>query len=179
LRPDTSPRRGSRRRRARLRAGRAFSRQIGLRQVRRGSAQHLVLLLQQPIPPTQLPQLRGLSSRRSGLGTVVDIGLAHPLRQRHRMHSEIGGDLLDRYAVITVARDSHYTIAELFRVRTWAQRHPSRPPLRASPLRCHLIMQQTKSTCAASLSLPPRTEGRAARRSMLSVTPQQWHVKDG
>ena len=48
-----------------------------------------------------------------GLVPVVDIGLAHPLRQRHRVHPEIGGDLLDRHPVITVASDPHDVVAEL------------------------------------------------------------------
>lgn len=54
LAPGTSPPRGSRRRRAPLRAGRPFSRQIGLRQIGRGPAQHLVLLLEQFDPPPGL-----------------------------------------------------------------------------------------------------------------------------
>lgn len=39
------------------RAGKAFSRQIGLRQIRRGPAQHFVLLLEQLDPSAGFPQL--------------------------------------------------------------------------------------------------------------------------
>jgi hypothetical protein len=38
----------------------------------------------------------------SGLGAVIDVSLAHPLRLRHRMDPEIDGDLLDRHPVLTV-----------------------------------------------------------------------------
>src|SRR5699024_11247261 len=47
-RPDTTPPRESPRWPAVLRAGRAFSRQIRLRQIRRSATQDFVFLLQQP-----------------------------------------------------------------------------------------------------------------------------------
>ena len=62
--PGTSPRRGSHRRPAHT-AGRSFSGEVRLRQVGRGPAQHLVLLLQQPDPPLGLPRVTGLGLRRA------------------------------------------------------------------------------------------------------------------
>jgi hypothetical protein len=110
----------------------------------RDPAQHLVLLLQQTISATQLPQLRGLTGRAAGLGTVVDVGLAHPLRQGHRVHTEIGGDLLDGHTVVAVAGDPHDIVAELTGIRPCHSDILSACPPWASDLRCHLFVQQTR-----------------------------------
>src|SRR5882757_4326113 len=42
---------------------------------------------------TRLPPLAGFTGTCAGLGAVIDVTLAHPLGRRHRMDSEIGGDL--------------------------------------------------------------------------------------
>lgn len=76
-----------------------------LRQIGRSPPQDLVLLLQQLDPPTRFPKLRALLTGRSGLGPVVDARPAHPLPQRHRVDSEVGGHLLDRHARAAVLRD--------------------------------------------------------------------------
>jgi hypothetical protein len=47
--------------------------------------------------------LTGLAGPPAGLGALVDIGLAHPLVQRHRVNTEISGNLLDRHTIIAVA----------------------------------------------------------------------------
>lgn len=87
-----------------------------LRQVGRGPAQDLVLLLQQLDPPACFPQFRVLLARRSGLGPVVDIRPPHPLPQRHRVDTEVSGHLLDRHTRTAIPRDPHDVLAELFRI---------------------------------------------------------------
>lgn len=83
----------------------------------RGPAQDLILLLQQLDPAPRLTQLSRLTSALAGLGALINIGLAHPLVQGHRVHTEISGDLLDRHTVIAVASDPHDIVAELAGVR--------------------------------------------------------------
>src|SRR6185436_8879095 len=121
------------------------SRQIGLRQVGRGPAQDLVLLLEQLDPTPRFPQLTGIAGASSGRGALIDVGLAHPLVQRHRVHSEIGGDLLDRHTVFAVAGDPYDIVAELTGVRPGHKDILPARPSRASQLRCHLSVQQTQS----------------------------------
>jgi hypothetical protein len=91
----------------------AFSRQIGPRQVRGRPAQHLVLLLQQPIPAPQLPKLRQVRDGLIGPGAIVNTGLTHPLPQRHRMDPEIGGDLLEHHTVLANTGDPDNIVTEL------------------------------------------------------------------
>jgi hypothetical protein len=50
--------------------------------VRGGAAQQLVLLLEEPDPAIRFAQLCRLRPARTATVTVVDRGLAHPLRQR-------------------------------------------------------------------------------------------------
>jgi hypothetical protein len=97
--------------------GRAFSRQIGPRQVGGCPAQDFILLLQQSVSASQLVQLRRITGALAGLGAFVDIGLAHPLGQRHRVDTEIGRDLLDRHTVVAVARNPDDVVTELTGVR--------------------------------------------------------------
>lgn len=77
-------------------------------------------LLKQLDPPG-LTQFGRLTGRLSRLSPLVDIGLAHPLRQRHRMHPEISGDLLDRHTIITVTGYPDNIVTELPRVRPCAE----------------------------------------------------------
>jgi hypothetical protein len=99
-----------------------------LRQVRRCPVQDLVLLLQQPDPLACLTQLGRLAPTHAGLDTGVDIGLTQPLEQRHRVHTEVLGDLLDpshqHHGCGQPARRRHGTHED----RAWAQRHPSGRP---------------------------------------------------
>lgn len=115
--PSATPQRGSRRRRARQRAGTSFSRQVRLRQVHRRTPQHLILLLQQPDPPPNLPQFCGLGSRLAGPRSFVDANATHPLRQCHRMDPEASRHLLDRHSELTTPRDTHNIVTKLARER--------------------------------------------------------------
>jgi hypothetical protein len=77
--PDpTSPPRHPGPRRAPSREGRAFSREIRLRQIRRRTPQHLDLLLQPPVALLRLADPRGLRSRPAGLRALVCVGAAEP-----------------------------------------------------------------------------------------------------
>ena len=111
--PGTSPRRESRRRPARSRAGRAFSRQVRLRQIRRARRRTSFSC------SSSLIRLRASRSSADsvrltpGLAAVVDLGLAQPLEQRHRVDPEVVGDLLDRHAGLAVTGDPHDIVAEL------------------------------------------------------------------
>jgi hypothetical protein len=61
------------------------------------------------------------------------------------MHPEIGGDLLDRHPVFTVAGDPNNVVTELLGIRPChSDILPARPPW-ASDLRCHLSVQQTQN----------------------------------
>ncbi|MGJ6127251.1 transposase [Mycolicibacterium sp. Y3] len=121
--------------RRRIKNDRPFSRQICLRQIRGGPAQDLVFLLQQLDPPPRIPQLSRLTGALAGLGALIDISLAHPLVQGHRVHTEIRGDLLDRHAIIAVAGDPHDVVAELTGVRPRHTDILPAHPSRASQLR--------------------------------------------
>src|SRR3954471_3923999 len=104
-----------------------------LRQIGRGPPQNLVLLLQQLDPPTRFPKLGALLAGRSGLGPVVNVRATHPLPQRHRMDSEVGGHLLDRHTRPAVPGDPHDVLAELFRIRLGhSDILPTRPTGQAS-----------------------------------------------
>ena len=70
-------------------------------------------MLQQLDPPPRIPQLRRLAGALAWLGALIDIGSAHSLVPRHRVHTEISGDLFDRHTVIAVTSDPHDIIAEL------------------------------------------------------------------
>ncbi|MFB9579815.1 hypothetical protein [Streptomyces yanii] len=62
-------------------------------------------------------QFRALLRGCSGFHPLVDVRAAHPLGQRHRMNTEVGGHLLRRHNRTAVCRDSHDMLAELFRIR--------------------------------------------------------------
>src|SRR5699024_11238607 len=85
----------------RTRAGTTFSRQVGLGQVRRSAAQHLVLLLQQAYSPLGLAQLTRLGRRGAGFDPGLHGGFSNPLLQRHGVGREVGGALLERQTVFT------------------------------------------------------------------------------
>ncbi|BCP08047.1 hypothetical protein MINTM020_01450 [Mycobacterium paraintracellulare] len=61
------------------------------------------------------------------------------------MDTEIGGDLLDRHPVITVAGHTHDIVAELTGVGPGHTDILPARPSRASQLRCHLFVQQTQA----------------------------------
>lgn len=119
-------------------------RQIGLRQIRRGPAQHFVFLLEQLDPQPGLAQLTGLAGALARPGALVNVCLAHPLVQRHRVHTEIRGDLLDRHTVIAVASYPYDVVAELTRVTPGHKDVLPACPHWASQLRYHLSVQQTQ-----------------------------------
>jgi hypothetical protein len=87
-------------------------------------------LLQQSISATQLRNSTfaaqakvggGITGTLAGVNALVDIGLAHPLVQRHRVDTEIGGDLLDRPTVVAVSGNPHEVVTELEAVRLGAR----------------------------------------------------------
>jgi putative transposase len=126
---------------AHQRAGRAFSRQLSLRQIRRRAAQDLILLLQQPIAALELAQLPHHIRGHAGLDAVLDISLTQPLLQRHRVDTEVFRDLLDRHARLAASRDPHDVLTELSGIGLG---HSDILPActSASDLRCHRSLQQ-------------------------------------
>src|SRR5699024_11226786 len=104
---------------------RAFSRPVRLPEIGSRATQDLVLLLQQPIPATQIPQLGGLLPGRAGTGTVLDISLTHPVRQARLRDPEVLRDLGELLARFTVPRDTDDVVAELLGVRSGHDAHPS------------------------------------------------------
>ena len=86
-----------------------------LPEIRGGPAEHLVLLPQQTDPLLELPVLGRLGCGDAGTVAVFDRNAAQPLRRRHRMDPEVGGDLLEGHPRRTVPGHSH-DVAELLRI---------------------------------------------------------------
>lgn len=95
---------------------------------------------------------RSSASRSSGETEPVSAAFSaarergEPLRQRHRVNPEVFRDLLDRHPGFAVLRDTHHVVAELLRVGLGHDGILPGPPSRASQIRCHLSVQQTR-TC--------------------------------
>jgi hypothetical protein len=70
---------------------------------------------------------------------LADIGLAHPLGHRHRVDTEIGGDLLDRHTVVAVASDPNDVVTQLSGIGPGHNDILPAHPSWASQLRCHPI----------------------------------------
>src|SRR5690606_10261335 len=99
--------------RALSRAGRSFSRQMRLREIRRRTTEHLVLLLQQPHPLAQLAGLVGLRLRHARLRAGLDGRLADPILQAGLADPEIRRDLTQRNTGLAVRSDAHDVLTEL------------------------------------------------------------------
>src|SRR5690606_7231400 len=127
--PPPAPESGHRGRPTPLRAGRAFSRQVALRQVRRSPTQHLVLLLQQPVTALELTQLSRRIRGHTRLGAVLDISLTQPLLQRHLVNTEVRGDLRQSHTRLAVTRDPDDVLTELTGIRLGHNNILPRPPL--------------------------------------------------
>lgn len=95
--------------------------------------------LQRPDPALRVAQLGQLIVGRTGLHAVLDVGFAHPLRQRHRMHPEIGGKLLQRRPGRAITGDPDDVLTELTRIGLGHSdilpTCPSGKPSRMSPIR--------------------------------------------
>lgn len=79
----------------------------------RRASQDFVLLLEQSHTPFELAVLTGLIGADTGLHTVLDIGLAQPLRQRHLMDPEVGRDLHPGHAGTAATGDPDNILTEL------------------------------------------------------------------
>ena len=109
-----------------------------LRALRRSTSP---LLLEQSHPALELPVLPGLRGRGPGLDPGFHIGLTHPLRQCHRVDPKIGGDLLDRHAVLAGPSHANDIVTELLGVRFGHNNILPGSPT-ASHIRCHLPAHQ-------------------------------------
>src|SRR5699024_3957010 len=98
------------------RAGKGFSRQVRLREVGGRAAEDLVLLLEQPVTATQIPQLGGLLTGLARPGTVLDIGLTHPVRQAGLGDPEVLRDYRELLARFAVPGDADDVVTELLGV---------------------------------------------------------------
>jgi hypothetical protein len=91
--------------------------QVRLGQVRRGTAQHLVLLLQQPVTPTKVFHLLGLGFGHTGTVPVLDIGPVEPVPQARLGDPEVSSHLRDRSIATTGDRDD--VLPKLLGVGSW------------------------------------------------------------
>src|SRR5690606_12490676 len=105
---------------------RTFSRQVRLGEVGRGTAEDLVLLLQQPDPLARIAQLDRVLPGLAGPVAVLDVGLTHPVRQARLGDSEVTRDLGELLARFAVPRDTDDVVTELLGV---GSRHDARPSL--------------------------------------------------
>ncbi len=92
---------------------------------------------------------------------VVHRSATHPLRQRHRVNTEVGGDLLDRHSRLTIPSDNGQRRRGTPAGKAWARWHPSRPTHRASQIKCHLSCSRPMSATALLYS-PARGEAAEA-----------------
>src|SRR5699024_11322032 len=125
--------------------------------------EQLVFLLEQPVPLLQLTDFGRFGAGLAGLCARVDVRTTQPLRERHRVDPEVFRDLLDRRSGLTVAGNAHDVVTELARVGLSHNNILPGPPSRASQIRCHLSMPQTRekppgccvadsSTCTLNLT---------------------------
>lgn len=70
-----------------------------------------------PDPLTGLTQFSGLGRAHTRAAALIDIRASHPLVQRHRMHTEVLGDLLDRDTFATITSHPDHIVTELLGVR--------------------------------------------------------------
>src|SRR5690606_24497657 len=115
------PRRGCRPRPGHRPAGTSFWGDL-LREVRRRTAQDLVLLLQLAVAPLELTQFGGLLARPPRPHTVVDVGGLEPVTKTGLGDSEVFGDLGDRAAL---TGHSNHVTTELGGIRLGHGEHPS------------------------------------------------------
>src|SRR5699024_5268716 len=66
--------------------------------------------------------------------------------QGHLVDTEVLGDLRDRDPVFTRPGHAHDIVAELLRIGGGHGAHPSRPPAKASQIRCHPSVRQSPSS---------------------------------
>lgn len=118
-------------------------------------------------------KVRARKTTGSGTFPVFHRGAAYPLRQRHRVDTEVGGDLLDRHSRLTVPSDTDNVVAELLRVGLGHDGILPGQPHRASQIRCHLSVQQTPFSQGTRGSRYQRvkTAGSSARIQRLPVQP--------
>lgn len=76
-----------------------------LRQLRRGTAQHLVLLLPQPDLAAGFAQLGGLRGGHGRLASIFDVGCVQPVARARPGDPEVLRDFLDRS--LTATGDGH------------------------------------------------------------------------
>src|SRR5699024_1105166 len=164
-----TPRRRCRRRRARSRAGRTFSRQVRLGEVGSGAAEDLVLLLKQPDLFARRTQLGRFFPALAGAVAVVDVGLADPLMERHFVDAEVLRDLRDDDAVLTGPGHSHDVFAELLGGGSGHGAHHSRPPCGQARSVVTYPCGRTPSRAAARAS----TGSGTARPVRMSDRPQR------
>jgi hypothetical protein len=88
---------------------------VRLRQIRRRTPPHLEFLLEETVALTQLADLSISTSqqRRTGVnGCLLGARAGEPLRECHRVDTEVASNALDRHAGLAVLRDTHHVIAE-------------------------------------------------------------------
>jgi len=94
---------------------------VRLGEVRGSTAEDLVLLLEQPVPLFQLPELRALRRRHARPNAVMDVRAARPVRHRSLGDPEVLPDLRQG----DLAPTSDDVASELLRIRPSHDRHPS------------------------------------------------------
>lgn len=84
-----------------------------LREIRRSTAEYLVLLLEKPVALAQFPDLIALRTGHARLLAILDAGLTHPFVQSPDMDTEIFRDLRESDLRFALLRDTNHVVAEL------------------------------------------------------------------
>src|SRR5699024_10153684 len=91
--PGTTPGRGSRHRRALSRAGRAFSRQARLREIRSRTSEHFHFLFEEFVPSAKLTKISILGPGDTRFLALFDAFFSEPFVERADMDSEFFRDV--------------------------------------------------------------------------------------
>lgn len=123
-------------------SGRAFSRQMRLREVRSRTAQDFDFLFEELVPFAEFAKFSILGPGDTGFLVLFDAFLAQSFVERADVDSEVLRDLRKCYVWATIQRDPHDIVTELFGVTRKASVHPPRPA-ETSHIECHLDVHQT------------------------------------
>src|SRR5699024_11310475 len=112
-RPGTTPRRGSRRRPALSRAGRAFSREMRLGKIRGRTTKHFHFLFEEFVPLAKLTKLSILGPGDTGFLALFDAFFSEPFIERANVNTEVLRDLRECHFWAAIQRDLYDVVTEL------------------------------------------------------------------
>ena len=100
-------------------------------------AEDLVLLLELPVPTTKVAQFARLFPSPPRTVSILDIGLAHPVRQAKLGDPEVVRDLRKLLARFTILPDAQDLVTELLEIGRRHDVHPSLRCCSAPQMMCH------------------------------------------